>query len=164
MKRNEKNINLAPPSKKKITCEGWQMGRKSGAWARPFPPSAWGRRRLESQGTEMSVACHAQICGVQKWLWNVHWTGLRIFLFFFNGHTCGIWKVPRLGIELELQLEAYAMATATLVPWPSLTHGSRPGTEPTFSRILVGFVCTAPQWELPSPIFIFLKQKLNLFL
>ena len=41
---------------------------------------------------------------------------LEFSFFFFNGHTCGTWKVPRLGIELELQLEAYAMAPATLVP------------------------------------------------
>ena len=31
----------------------------------------------------------------------------------------------------------------------SLTHGARPGIEPATSWFLVGFVSTAPQWELP---------------
>ena len=31
----------------------------------------------------------------------------------------------------------------------SLTHRVRPGMEPAASRILVGFVTTEPQWELP---------------
>ena len=41
---------------------------------------------------------------------------LFIYLFIvFLGHTCGIWKFkPRLGFELELQLPAYAKATAML--------------------------------------------------
>ena len=38
---------------------------------------------------------------------------LFIFLFLFYGRTCGIWKFPRLGIKSELQLPAYAIATAT---------------------------------------------------
>ena len=73
-------------------------------------------------------------------------------------------EVPRLGIKLELQLPAYTTATAT---WDlsciydlhhssqqcqilnSLSEAARPGIEPTSSWILVGFVSTEPQWELP---------------
>ena len=32
------------------------------------------------------------------------------FLFFFYGHTCGIWKVPRLGVKSEVHLPATAIA------------------------------------------------------
>ena len=44
------------------------------------------------------------------------------FLFFFfwgvRGHTCGLWhmEVSELGVEWELQLLAYATATATRDP------------------------------------------------
>ena len=34
----------------------------------------------------------------------------------FQGHTCGIWKFPDQGVELELQLPAYTTATATQDP------------------------------------------------
>ena len=39
------------------------------------------------------------------------------FLFTFSGHTCSIWKFPRLGVESELQLLVYA--TTTTAPDPS---------------------------------------------
>ena len=41
----------------------------------------------------------------------------------------------------------------------SLTHWARPGIEPMSSRILVGFISTAPQWELPELISIFFSGK-----
>ena len=35
------------------------------------------------------------------------------FFFFFQGRTCSIWKFPNgLGVELELQLSAYATVMA----------------------------------------------------
>ena len=37
----------------------------------------------------------------------------------------------------------------------SLTHWARPGTEPTFLWILVGFITTVPQWEIPEFNFLF---------
>ena len=43
--------------------------------------------------------------------------------------------VPRLGVELELQLLAYAAATATLQPTPQLT--AIPGPQPTEDRTCV---------------------------
>ena len=66
-------------------------------------------------------------------------------------------EVPRLGVELELQLPAYATATATWLQPAyttvhgnagSLTHYVRPGIEPASSWILVGFISAEPQWEL----------------
>ena len=36
----------------------------------------------------------------------------------------------------------------------SLTHWARPGIEPASSWILVGFVSTAPQWELPGVFLV----------
>ena len=74
-------------------------------------------------------------------------------------------EVPRLGVILELQLPAYAGATAmqdlshvcnlhhTHGHTGSLTHWVRPGTEPTSSWILVGFVSTALQWDSNRMIF-----------
>ena len=75
------------------------------------------------------------------------------FFFFFLGPHMQHMKVPRLGGELELlQLLPYATATATAMQDTSRTyttahgnarsptHQARPGTEPTSSWILVGFV------------------------
>ena len=54
----------------------------------------------------------------------VFWFFLFVFCFLsFYGHTCGIWEVSRLGVKSELQLPAYATATATLDLsriWPTL--------------------------------------------
>ena len=72
-------------------------------------------------------------------------------------------EVPRLGVELELQLPAYATAKET---WDriqalsanyttahgnarSLTHWVRLGVEPASSGILMGFLTAEPQRELP---------------
>ena len=38
------------------------------------------------------------------------------FFFFFSACTCGILEVPRLGVKSELQLPAYATATAMRDP------------------------------------------------
>ena len=40
-------------------------------------------------------------------------TIVRFFLFFFLGLHLGHMEFPRLGVELELQLQAYDTATAT---------------------------------------------------
>ena len=69
-------------------------------------------------------------------------------------------NVPRLGVKSELQLPAYTSAIATTDPSLvcKLHHSSwqcqilnplRPVIEPVTSWILVGFVTTEPQWELP---------------
>ena len=90
------------------------------------------------------------------------------FLFSWGLHLCvcvflGLYpqhmEVLSLGVESELQLPAYATATATQDPshicdlyhssrCESLTHWARPGIEPESSWILVGFVTTEPQQEL----------------
>ena len=71
-------------------------------------------------------------------------------------------KVPRLGAELELQLPAYATATAMQDPSHvcALHHSSQqrqilnplsgPGIETASSWILIGFISTEPRWELPE--------------
>ena len=75
--------------------------------------------------------------------------------------------VPRLGVKWELKLLAFA--TATVTPDPShvcdphhslqqcqiLIHWARPGIEPTSSWRRVGFISTAPRWELPENISLF---------
>ena len=66
-------------------------------------------------------------------------------------------EVPRLGVESELQLPAYATAIATPDPnWSvtyttaqgnarSLTHLAKPGIKAKTSWFLVGFVSTVAQ-------------------
>ena len=89
---------------------------------------------------------------------------LSVFLsFVFLGPHLQHMEVPRLGIKSKLQLSATATAT---VIWDtshvcnlyhttaqdnarSPTHWARAGIEPTSSWILVRFVSTMPQWELP---------------
>ena len=75
-------------------------------------------------------------------------------------------KVPRLGIELELQqLPAYTTVTATrdlgcvcnLHHAGSLTHGVGPGIKPASSWLLVGFVTTEPWWKL-----LYTSQSVNI--
>ena len=58
----------------------------------------------------------------------IHKEKLKILNFFsFQGCTCGTWKFPRLGVELELQQLAYTTASATLDPSHvcALHHSSR---------------------------------------
>ena len=70
-------------------------------------------------------------------------------------------EVPRLGVDLELQLPANTTATAMQI-WARsaayttaqskagpLTHGAGLGIEPASSWILVRFISTEPRWELP---------------
>ena len=71
-------------------------------------------------------------------------------------------ETPRLGVELEVQLQAYATATATwdpshvynlhhsstAMPDPQPTHQMRPGIEPASSGTLVRFISAVPQQEL----------------
>ena len=40
------------------------------------------------------------------------WALINYYYFFFQGQTCGIWKLPAKG-QSELQLPAYTTATAT---------------------------------------------------
>ena len=79
-------------------------------------------------------------------------------------------EVPRVGVGSEVQLPAYAIATAT--PDPShicnlhcsswqywiLNLLSMAGIEPASSWILVRFVTTEPQWEL----LIFVLNRLDI--
>ena len=83
-----------------------------------------------------------------------------IFAFFFKGPHPWHMEVPRLGVKSELQLLAYATATAM---WDlnhiydlhhrSLIHWTRAGIEPASSWILVRFISAVSQQELPLCIF-----------
>ena len=84
-----------------------------------------------------------------------------IIICFLGPHPQHM-EVPRLGVEWELQVPAYA--TATEIPDPScvcdlhhsswqcqtLIHWARPGFEPATSWFLVGFTSTVPEWEHPK--------------
>ena len=84
---------------------------------------------------------------------------LSLFFSFLGLHLWHM-EVPRPGVEWELQLPGYTIATATQDPSScatyttaqsnarSLTHWARPGMEPATSWFPVGFVSAAPQWEL----------------
>ena len=78
---------------------------------------------------------------------------------FFLGLHPRHMQISRLGVESELQLLAYATATATQhLSWVcdlttthgnarSLTHWVRPGIEAASSWLLVRLVSAVPQWE-----------------
>ena len=87
-------------------------------------------------------------------------SGIFLFFYFLGPHLQHM-EGTRLGVELELQLPVYTTATAT--PDPSCicelhhssrqcqilsqTHWARPGTEPTSSWVLGGFISATPQRE-----------------
>ena len=85
-----------------------------------------------------------------------------LFVFVFLGSHPWYMEVPRLGVELDLQLPVYTTATAMPVLWatpatspqlmaapvPYLTYWARPEIEPMSSWILVRFISTEPPWEL----------------
>ena len=92
---------------------------------------------------------------------NLHLSFLPFFFFFFLGPCMQHMEIPRLGVELDLQLLAYTTATATQAPSCTsvtyttargntryLTHWARPETVTPSSWMLVGFVTTEPQWKL----------------
>ena len=87
--------------------------------------------------------------------------------FCFLGPHPRHMEIPRLGVKLELQLPAYATATAMQHPsrvcdlptahsnTRSPTHWVRSGIKPALSWILlVGFASAVPQWELPKKAFL----------
>ena len=82
-------------------------------------------------------------------------------VFCFLGPHSPHMEVPRLGVDLEPRLLACATATSNirsklhLRPAPQFTatpdpliHWARPGIEPTTLWFLIGFISTAPRWEL----------------
>ena len=75
---------------------------------------------------------------------------------------------PRLGVKSELQPQQHEIQ-ATSVTYTmahgnnrSLTHWARPGIKPASSWILVWFIFTAPQWELPVLYFCLVQSSLQL--
>ena len=101
------------------------------------------------------------------WIWGLPpWCKPSSFFFFFGLFRAAPWhmEVPKLGVESELHLPAYATATATpdlncVCDLPhssgnavSLIHWVRPGMEPATSWMLFRFVTVAePQWGLHKP-------------
>ena len=75
----------------------------------------------------------------------------RFLLFLFLRPYLQHMKGPRLRVEPELQLPAYATAHSNP---GSLTHSAEPGIEPTCSWMPVRFVTAEPQWELPGFLFL----------
>ena len=86
--------------------------------------------------------------------------------FFFFPFFCVLWlnprhvEVPRIGVESELQLQAYTTATATPDPshiyhlchsFTSLTYWAKPRIKCASSWIPVWFLTAEPQWELFIP-------------
>ena len=92
----------------------------------------------------------------------------KFFFFVFLGPHPQHMEVPRLGVESELWLLAYATATAlpdlsctcdlhhSSRQCRSLTHWVRPGIEPASLQIPVEFIIADPRWELPV-LFILWK-------
>ena len=96
-----------------------------------------------------------------------------LFIYLFGPHRWHM-KGPRLGVESELQLPAYATATAMLdlsqvgdlhhssQQRGSLTRRLRPGIKSQSSWIPIGFVSAEPRQELLLLlIFIVINSILN---
>ena len=81
---------------------------------------------------------------------------LRVFFSFFGGGGgAHLWhmEVPRLGIESKLQLQTYTTAYSNA---GSLTHWVRTGIKPVSSWMLLGFLTSEPQQELPPQGFLWI--------
>ena len=105
-----------------------------------------------------------------------HFPVLVTYCFVFLGPHLKHVEVPRLGVRLELQVPAYATATASQEPshvcnlhhssqqCRILTHWVKPGIEPKSSWILIGFVSTEPRLELLPFSFLFHQPRINICL
>ena len=94
---------------------------------------------------KFTVVCHMAAENKDK--------GLNTYFFFFLGPHQQHMEIAKLGVELELQLQAY---TTALSNTRSLTHWAGPGVKPTSSWILVGFFTAEPQWEFLNT---FIRQE-----
>ena len=87
---------------------------------------------------------------------NLEWFVLLLFFSVILGLHPQHMEVPRLGVNLELLLLAYASATASQIWAASVTNTiaqgnarySRPGVEPVSSWIRVRFISAKPRLEL----------------
>ena len=139
--------------------------------------STWANRDFRWVVRKLSWEC--------RFAWLVFWNQPSItvvhlcllIIFFLFRATLKAYRSPQARVELELHLPAYTTATATpaeprLWTTPQLIHSNtgslsnwaRAGTEPTSSWILVGFVSTVPQQEIPInyifiSIFLVLKDS-----
>ena len=103
-------------------------------------------------GSPVGEACNLSWCSGKL-------ANIFFFFFFLGPHPRHV-ELPRLGVELELQLPAYPQPQdpshvcnlhhSSRQRWIP-THWARPGIEPTSTWILVGFVSTVPQH--PANIF-----------
>ena len=114
-------------------------------------------------GVIFNIQCHLiNICGWQPLQKCSFYPKNFIYLFCFLGLHPQHMEVPRLGAESDLQLLAYATATATQdlsyicklhhssSNTRSLTHWERPGIDPATSGLLAGFIFAMPQQEFKS--------------
>ena len=90
----------------------------------------------------------------------------HFFFLSFSGHSRGIWKVPRLGAELENscwptwqpQQHGIWAAPATYTTAHSNAGSLMPGIEPAISCLLVRFITTEAQGNSQPP---HLKHKIQ---
>ena len=90
----------------------------------------------------------------------------EIYLFFLLRASHAAYGIPRLGVEMELTLQAYTTAIATPEPSTSVTYTTahynarslsywtRPGIKPASSWILVGFLT---HWATKGTLFYVFK-------
>ena len=117
---------------------------------------------------KIHVAC---IWRVHNTIWIIFrnaFSSLSLSFFFLWPHPKHM-EVPRLGVELEQQLQAYTTActwdepvTYTLAYGNarSLTHWARPGIEPASSWIVVRFITC---WATSGTPVSYLFQYVNIF-
>ena len=83
-------------------------------------------------------------------LWMIVFFSFFLFFCSLGPHPPHM-EVPRLGVELELQLAAYTTAHDNV---RSLTHSVRPGIKPTISWFPVRFFSAVPQIGTPEWLYV----------
>ena len=122
----------------------------------PWRWRTWEQEKVKRAFNDTSVLDISSLWGTVNY--QILWF-LFCFFFLFSATPMAYMEVPRLGMVSELQMLACTMATATqdLSCLCHLHCSSQqcqvlnpldPRIEPSSSWILIGFVTTAPWWQL----------------
>ena len=171
-------FHLVSVKKEGVLHSKWLWSYKKLSWIFYPSPSFWTRSFLFAiRNFPLWTFPWPKSQGREEWQTISLWQKDAAFsfsfsFFFFLGPQPQCTEVPRLGVELELQVPAYAIAAATQDPshvcdlhhssqqhW-ILNHWAKPGIETASSWWLVRFVFAEPWRELQMQHFWFLSATL----
>ena len=141
----------------------WKMGSRCKGPSQHTHPAQGRKEWCLWETVEISVLLECSESG-DRWLaaglQNQIFWALFLFIYFFKGCTCSIWRFPGQGSNQnyncwpmpEPQQRGVRTTSATYTTAHSnarsLTHWARPGIKPSTSSFLVGFGSPEPQQEL----------------